>query len=62
MCGKQTMGTFNPAHELKKKMERLNAAGTAMDSSDDDDDDEGEGKKRTIPEDDPDYYSKVHYP
>ena len=62
-CGKQTSGMFNPAKDLIERMAKREAAGkTYSDSEDDDERLPDESKKKTIPEDDPDYYSKVHDP
>lgn len=63
-CGKQTSGMFNPAKDLVERMAKREAAGKTY--SDDEDDErlpaEGATVTKTIPEDDPDYYSKVHDP
>jgi len=62
-CGKQTNGMFNPAKDLIERMAKREAAGKTY-SSDSEDDERlpDESEKKAIPEDDPDYYSKVHDP
>merc|ERR1711864_12674 len=64
-CGKQTSGMFNPAKDLMERMAKRAAEGKTY--SDDEDDgerlpDDGATETKKIPEDDPDYYSKVHDP
>ena len=61
-CGKQTSGMFNPAKDLIERMAKREAAGKVYDDSDDDDERLPDESTNTIPEDDPDYYSKVHDP
>jgi len=62
-CGKQTMGMFNPAKDLIERMAKREAEGKTYSDSDDDDERlPDESEKKVIPEDDPDYYSKVHDP
>ena len=62
-CDKQTMGMFNPAKDLIARMAKREAEGrTYSDSEDDDERLPDESEKKGIPEDDPDYYSKVHDP
>jgi len=62
LCGKQTNGMFNPAKDLIERMAKWEAEGREFDSDDDDDDRLPDDSKISIPEDDPDYYSKVHEP
>lgn len=63
-CGKQTGGVFNPAKELVERIRKREEAGKTY--SDDSDDerlpDESAPVEKAIPEDDPDYYTKVHDP
>ena len=62
-CGKQTSGMFNPAKELMERMAKRDAAGKTYSDSDDEEERlPDESAKNSIPEDDPDYYSKVHDP
>jgi len=61
-CGKQTSGMFNPAKDLVERMAKREAAGKVYEDSDDDDEKLPDESVKTIPEDDPDYYSKVHDP
>ena len=63
-CGKQTGGVFNPAKELMERIRKREEAGKTY-SSDSDDErlpDESEPVAKSIPEDDPEYYMKVHDP
>jgi len=63
-CGKQTGGVFNPAKELVERIRKREEAGKTY-SSDSDDErlpDESAPVEKAIPEDDPDYYTKVHDP
>jgi len=63
-CGKQTGGVFNPAKELQERIRKREEAGKTY--SDDSDDerlpDESAPVEKAIPEDDPEYYMKVHDP
>lgn len=60
-CGKQTNGMFNPAKDMIARMEKREREGRkAPDSSDDET--LPNQSRPPIPEDDPDYYSKVHEP
>jgi len=61
-CGKQTSGMFNPAKDLIERMAKREAAGKVYEDSSDDDERLPDESVKTIPEDDPDYYSKVHDP
>jgi len=61
-CGKQTSGMFNPAKDLVERMAKREAAGKVYEDSDDDDEKLPDESVPTIPEDDPEYYSKVHDP
>jgi len=61
-CGKQTSGMFNPAKDLMERMAKREAAGKVYEDSSDDDEKLPDESVPTIPEDDPDYYSKVHDP
>lgn len=62
-CGKQTSGVFNPAKDMVERIKKREAAGKTY-SSDDDEKlpDESEQTDAPIPEDDPEYYMKVHNP
>jgi len=63
LCNAQTGGMFNPAKDLMERMAKWAAEGKEMDSSDSDDDERlPDESVPTIPEDDPDYYGKVHDP
>jgi len=62
VCGKQTSGMFNPAKDLIERMKKREAAGKVYDDSSDDDERLPDESVPTIPEDDPEYYSKVHDP
>ena len=63
VCGKQTSGMFNPAKDLIERMAKREAEGRTYSDTDEDDDERlPDESKPTIPEDDPDYYSKVHDP
>jgi len=66
LCGVQTSGMFNPAKELMERMAKWAAEGREFGDSDDEEngDNEGGGAEvvRSIPEDDPNYYCKVHDP
>ena len=54
---------FNPAKDLMERIAKREAAGRTYSDSDDDDEKlPDESVKNTIPEDDPDYYCKVHDP
>ena len=61
-CGKQTMGMFNPAKDLMERMAKREAEGRTYSDSDEDDEKLPDESVQKIPEDDPDYYSKVHDP
>jgi len=62
-CGKQTSGVFNPAKDMQERIAKREAKGKTY-SSDSDDQlpDESQKVAKTIPEDDPEYYMKVHDP
>ena len=53
---------FNPAKDLIERMAKREAAGKVYEDSSDDDERLPDESVKTIPEDDPDYYSKVHDP
>ena len=60
-CGKQTNGMFNPAKDMVARMEKREREGREAPDSSDDETLPNESRP-AIPEDDPDYYSKVHEP
>jgi len=64
LCGAQTNGMFNPAKDLIERMAKWEAEGRPETDSDDENDerlpDETEAAVPSIPEDDPNYYCKVH--
>jgi len=63
LCGQQTNGMFNPAKDLIERMAKWAAEGREVDSDDNEDERlPDESSKPQIPEDDPDYYCKVHEP
>jgi len=64
LCNQQTGGMFNPAKDLMERMAKWVAEGKEMDSSESDNDERlpDESGPAAIPEDDPDYYGKVHDP
>jgi len=66
-CGKQTGGVFNPAKDLVERIRKREAAGKEVSSSEDDEKLPDESavsveESKPIPEDDPEYYMKVHDP
>jgi len=60
-CGKQTMGTFNPANDLVARMKKREMENRQAPDSSDEETLPNESKP-AIPEDDPNYYSVVHEP
>ena len=56
------MGMFNPAKDLMERMAKREAEGRTYSDSDEDDEKLPDESVQKIPEDDPDYYSKVHDP
>lgn len=62
VCGKQTNGMFNPAKDMISRLAKREAAGKEVPDSSDDDETLPNHSRPPIPEDNPDYYSKVHEP